>query len=95
MLLFFSMQYLLVEFDDQGNLNNITNRVRNFTVQFSAQGLYWYTSKYQSINHLVTILFTTLGFQGNNSQSEFQSSGAYYFRPFTPNPLPVSTSRNM
>jgi len=36
-----------------------------------------------------------IGFQGNNSKAEFQSSGAYYFRPLTPTPLPVSSSRNM
>ncbi|UJR33645.1 hypothetical protein I4U23_021078 [Adineta vaga] len=37
-------QYLRVEFDNQGNLKNITNRNKNFTVQFSSQGFYWYTS---------------------------------------------------
>ncbi|CAF0726334.1 unnamed protein product [Adineta ricciae] len=71
-------QYLRVEFDQQGNLKNITNQERNFTVQFSSQGFYWYTS-----------------FPGNNSRPEFQASGAYFFRPLTSNPLPVSSSRNV
>ncbi|CAF1321855.1 unnamed protein product [Rotaria sp. Silwood1] len=71
-------QYLRIKFDDQGNLNNITNQDRNFTVLFSAQGLYWYTS-----------------FPGNSSSPEFQASGAYFFRPLTSNPLPVSSSRNI
>ncbi|CAF2951488.1 unnamed protein product [Rotaria sp. Silwood2] len=71
-------QHLRIEFDDQGNLNNITNKNRNFTVLFSAQGLYWYTS-----------------FPGNNSSPEFQASGAYFFRPLTSNPLPLSSSRNI
>jgi len=35
------------------------------------------------------------GFPGNNSAAEFQASGAYCFRPLTPNSLPVSSSRNM
>jgi hypothetical protein len=38
-----------MEFDAQGNLNNITNLDRNFVVKFSGQGLYWYTSKYQQL----------------------------------------------
>ncbi|CAF3717623.1 unnamed protein product [Rotaria socialis] len=71
-------EHLRLEFDDRGNLNSITNRDKNITLPFSAQGLYWYTS-----------------FQGNNSLPEFQSSGAYFFRPLTPNPLPVSNSRNI
>ncbi|CAF3610103.1 unnamed protein product [Rotaria sp. Silwood1] len=71
-------QYLRIEFDDQGNLNNITNRDKNIILPFSAQGLYWYTS-----------------FQGNNTRPEFQSSGAYYFRPLTSSPLPVSNTRNI
>jgi hypothetical protein len=49
--MYFLCQNLRVEFDDQGNLNNITNRVKNFTVQFSAQGFYWYTSKYLLVFH--------------------------------------------
>ncbi|CAM4888703.1 unnamed protein product [Rotaria socialis] len=73
-----AIDHLRVEFDDQGNLNSITNRDKNITLQFSAQGLYWYTS-----------------FQGSNSRPEFQSSGAYYFRPLKSNPLPVSSARNM
>ncbi|CAM4947282.1 unnamed protein product [Rotaria socialis] len=71
-------QNLRIEFDDQGNLKNITNRRKNFTVSFSAQGFYWYTS-----------------FPGNNSGPEFQASGAYFFRPLTPTPLPVSNTRNI
>ncbi|UJR26763.1 hypothetical protein I4U23_008078 [Adineta vaga] len=35
------------------------------------------------------------GFAGNNSQSEFQASGAYIFRPFSPSPQPVSTTRSI
>jgi hypothetical protein len=42
-------QYLRIEFDDRGNLNNITNRDKNITVPFSTQGLHWYTSKYFTI----------------------------------------------
>lgn len=38
-------QYLRVEFDDQGNLKNITNRDKNLTLTFSTQGFYWYQSK--------------------------------------------------
>ena len=32
-------------FDDQGNLETVTNREKNVTVTFSAQGFYYYTSK--------------------------------------------------
>ncbi|CAF3582661.1 unnamed protein product [Rotaria sp. Silwood1] len=71
-------QYLRAEFDDQGNLNTITNKDKEFTVLFTAQGLYWYTS-----------------FPGNNSRPEFQASGAYFFRPLTPNTTPVSNTRNI
>ena len=38
---------------------------------------------------------STLGFPGNNSRPEFQASGAYFFRPLTPTPQPVSSIRNM
>ncbi len=35
------------------------------------------------------------GFPGNNSQSQFQASGAYIFRPLAQIPQPVSAARNM
>ncbi len=44
---FFFVQHLRIEFDADGNLNNITNRDRNLAATFSGQGFYWYTSKYQ------------------------------------------------
>ncbi|UJR17842.1 hypothetical protein I4U23_004741 [Adineta vaga] len=66
-------QHLTAEFDNQRNPQNITNRLRRFSIQFSVQGFYWYQS-----------------FQENNCSPEFQSSGAYYFRPFTSNPLPIT-----
>jgi hypothetical protein len=73
---------------------NITNRDAKLTLPFLAHGLYWYTSKY--LLFLYNVLITSMiGFQGNNSKPEFQSSGAYYFRPLTSNPLPVSNSRSM
>jgi lysosomal alpha-mannosidase len=34
-------------------------------------------------------------FPGNNSQSQFQASGAYIFRPLTQTPQPVSAARNI
>jgi hypothetical protein len=49
------MQYFLIEFDGQGNLIKITNRAENFTVPFSAQGLYWYTSKYRSVEYVIPL----------------------------------------
>jgi len=51
------LQYLRIEFDDQGNLNNITNLDSNITLPFSAQGLYWYTSKYLPLLHMFIQLF--------------------------------------
>jgi hypothetical protein len=36
-----------------------------------------------------------IGFVGNNSRPEFQASGAYFFRPLNPDPVPVSSTRTM
>ncbi|CAF1518075.1 unnamed protein product, partial [Rotaria magnacalcarata] len=35
------------------------------------------------------------GFAGNNSQSDFQASGAYIFRPVASIPQPVSQTRSL
>ena len=36
-----------------------------------------------------------IGFPGNNSRSEFQASGAYVFRPISPDPKLVNPKRSM
>ncbi|CAF4699968.1 unnamed protein product [Rotaria socialis] len=71
-------EHLRIEFDDQGNLHQITNLEKGIATSFTTQGFYWYT-----------------GFPGNNSRSEFQASGAYFFRPLMPDPQPVSTMRSI
>lgn len=43
---FLFAKHLKVEFDEQGNLNKMTNRDQNLAISFSTQGLYWYTSRY-------------------------------------------------
>ena len=43
---FLFAKHLKVEFDEQGNLNKMTNRDQNLSISFSTQGLYWYTSRY-------------------------------------------------
>jgi hypothetical protein len=55
------------------------------------------TSKSEYVNRLdvVLFLFYFQGFPGNNSGSEFQASGAYIFRPLTPDTQPVSTNCTM
>ncbi|CAF4914949.1 unnamed protein product, partial [Rotaria socialis] len=35
------------------------------------------------------------GFAGNNSQPDFQASGAYIFRPVSPTAQPVSQARSL
>jgi hypothetical protein len=94
MILFFYLKHLRIEFDEYGNLLNITNRDTSLTLPFLAHGLYWYTSKYLPFLYRY-ILTSIIGFQGNNSKSQFQSSGAYYFRPLKSDPLPISNTRNM
>ncbi|CAF0905121.1 unnamed protein product [Adineta steineri] len=71
-------EYIRVEFDNHGNLQQIINLEKGIAVPFTAQGFYWYTS-----------------FAGNNSRPEFQSSGAYVFRPLTSKVQPVSTTRTI
>ncbi|CAF1441892.1 unnamed protein product, partial [Rotaria sordida] len=71
---------------------------QNLRVEIDAQG---------NIGHIVNlkksfdVAFTSQGFYwyqgfpGNNSQSEFQASGAYIFRPLTPTAVPVSQTRSI
>lgn len=40
-------QYVRLEFDEEGQLKNITDRETNRVLPFSSQGFYWYTSKFQ------------------------------------------------
>lgn len=62
MICCFLLQNLRVEFDDQGNLKNITNRNKNFTVRFSSQGFYWYTSKYKIFLFILIICISLFRF---------------------------------
>ena len=86
-----------MEFDDQGNLHQIYNLNKSIVVSFVNQGFYWYqgTSRTNITKSVLFCFICIVGFAGNNSQSEFQASGAYIFRPLTPNALPVSTTRSM
>ncbi|CAF3419135.1 unnamed protein product [Rotaria sp. Silwood1] len=71
---------------------------QNIRVEIDAQG---------NLGHIINlkkgfdVAFSNQGFYwyqsfpGNNSQSEFQASGAYIFRPLTPNALPVSQTRSI
>ena len=89
------LQNLRVEIDAQGNLQHIVNLQKSFDVQFSSQGFYWYQGTLNHIPYSHFHYFYNPGFQGNNSKSEFQPSGAYIFRPLSQTPEPVSTSRTM
>ncbi|CAF1277182.1 unnamed protein product, partial [Adineta ricciae] len=40
-------------------------------------------------------LYWYTSFPGNSSMPEFQASGAYFFRPLTPYPIPASNTRNI
>lgn len=72
----------------------MTNREKNVTVTFSAQGFYYYTSKLSYCLCSLLILLLA-GFAGNNSRPELQASGAYFFRPLSSNTTPVSNTRSM
>ena len=39
------LQFLRVDFDDQGKLHQLTNLQNNVSTTFSNQGLYWYHSE--------------------------------------------------
>jgi len=67
-----------VEFDETGNLNRITNLLKNLVVPFTSHGFYSYSS-----------------FPGNNSDSQFQASGAYIFRPISPDPDSLGVKRSI
>ncbi|CAF3848079.1 unnamed protein product, partial [Rotaria sp. Silwood1] len=70
---------------------------QNLRVDFDDQGN---LHQIVNINQKIDVSFVSQGFYwyqgfpGNNSQSEFQASGAYIFRPLTPNALPVSQTRS-
>ncbi|CAF4709512.1 unnamed protein product [Rotaria sp. Silwood1] len=71
---------------------------QNLRVDFDDQGN---LHQIVNINQKIDVSFVSQGFYwyqgfpGNNSQSEFQASGAYIFRPLTPNALPVSQTRSI
>ncbi|CAF4891977.1 unnamed protein product [Rotaria sp. Silwood1] len=71
---------------------------QNLRVDFDDQGN---LHQIVNINQKIGVSFVSQGFYwyqgfpGNNSQSEFQASGAYIFRPLTPNALPVSQTRSI
>ena len=87
-------QNLRVKIDAQGNLQTISNLQKGFDVTFSSQGFYWYQSTFIIILE-IRPYFDPIGYPGNNSQSQFQASGAYIFRPFAQTPQPVSTTRTV
>ncbi|CAF0769192.1 unnamed protein product [Adineta ricciae] len=87
-------EYLRVEFDNNGNLLKITNLKKNIAVPFTSQGVYWYSSEFNSRMRCITNI-DKLGAPGNNSQSEFQASGAYIFRPISSDPQQVSCNRSI
>ncbi|CAF1682747.1 unnamed protein product, partial [Adineta ricciae] len=87
-------QYLRVEIDEQGNLQQMINLQKNINLTFANHGFYWYEGKAIFSERRVKFSIQwTKGYPGNNSQFDFQASGAYIFRPVTQNPTPVSTKR--
>ncbi|CAF1135817.1 unnamed protein product [Adineta steineri] len=67
-------------------------------VEFDDQGN---LLKIKNLKKNIVVPFTSQGFYwyssfpGNNSQSEFQASGAYIFRPISSDPQPVSDKRTI
>ncbi|CAF0923686.1 unnamed protein product [Adineta steineri] len=60
----------------------------------SAQNQYIFTTLLPALG-FSTYYFEAKSFAGNNSRPEFQSSGAYVFRPLTSKIQPVSTTRTI
>ncbi|CAF4737494.1 unnamed protein product [Rotaria sp. Silwood1] len=71
---------------------------QNIQVEFDDQGnlhQIFNLNKNISVSFINQGFYWYPGFPGNNSRSKSQASGAYIFRPLTPNALPVSQTRSI
>ncbi len=95
MCFIYCLENLRIEIDNQGNLKRIGNLQKNINITFLNQGFYYYQSILFIMIRVELYHFLYKGYPGNNSQFEFQASGAYIFRPVIQDAKPVITLRSL
>lgn len=79
-------------------MQKIINKDAQIAIALVAQGLFWYPCKKMMNCYLLNIrsCFSCISaYPGNSSGPDTKGSGAYIFRPWSNEALPVNNSRTM